>query len=243
VRSDRFSATLHFLQRHKRSFFAVVIGLLLLSAAGIFTVPLQHSLLLMLPKDSESRRMISFLEELDFSGKVILSISQDDGSLSRTEFLAQVDAFAGALKPPLVTKAVSRMDDRQLIGDMQFFLQQAPGLMGADDFQILEKQLTPDGVEQILRSKYLQLMKPEGSFMAEMIRRDKVHLIVCTGANLEEDIFNLVAHDHYERVPHYRQLTPQDEQHLLARRDRVLMNLQRGRAVFQRVIKANALTG
>src|SRR3954447_19471688 len=56
-----------------------------------------------------------------------------------------------------------------------------------------------------------------GISLAEMIRRDKVHLIVCTGANLEEDIFNLVAHDHYERVPHYRQLTPSDEQQLLGR--------------------------
>src|SRR6186713_1983392 len=56
-----------------------------------------------------------------------------------------------------------------------------------------------------------------GISLAEMIRRDKVHLIVCTGANLEEDIFNLVAHDHYERAPHYRELTPRDEQELLAR--------------------------
>jgi deoxyhypusine synthase len=56
-----------------------------------------------------------------------------------------------------------------------------------------------------------------GISLAEMIRKDKVHAIVCTGANLEEDIFNLVAHDHYERVPHYRQLTPRDEQALLSR--------------------------
>src|SRR5438046_5067794 len=56
-----------------------------------------------------------------------------------------------------------------------------------------------------------------GISLAEMIRRDKVHLIVCTGANLEEDIFNLVAHDHSERLPHYRQLTPGDEQQLLSR--------------------------
>ena len=47
-----------------------------------------------------------------------------------------------------------------------------------------------------------------GISLAEMIRQDKVHAICCTGANLEEDIFNLVAHDHYERVPHYRDLTP-----------------------------------
>ena len=50
-----------------------------------------------------------------------------------------------------------------------------------------------------------------------MIRQDKVHGICCTGANLEEDIFNLVAHDFYERVPHYRDLTPADEAELLDR--------------------------
>src|SRR5689334_25409850 len=56
-----------------------------------------------------------------------------------------------------------------------------------------------------------------GISLAEMIRQDKVHGISCTGANLEEDIFNLVAHDHYERVPHYRQLSPKEEQSLLNR--------------------------
>ncbi len=56
-----------------------------------------------------------------------------------------------------------------------------------------------------------------GLSLAEMIRRDKVHAISCTGANLEEDIFNLVAHDHYVRVPHYRTLSSEDEEALLAR--------------------------
>ncbi|MDM8158426.1 deoxyhypusine synthase family protein [Labilibaculum sp. K2S] len=54
-----------------------------------------------------------------------------------------------------------------------------------------------------------------GRSLAEMIRQDKVHIITCTGANLEEDIMNLVAHSHYERVPHYRDLTPHDEWALL----------------------------
>ena len=54
-----------------------------------------------------------------------------------------------------------------------------------------------------------------GISLAEMIRRDKVQIITCTGANLEEDIMNLVAHSHYKRVPHYRDLTPQDEWNLL----------------------------
>src|ERR1700761_9720898 len=56
-----------------------------------------------------------------------------------------------------------------------------------------------------------------GLSLAEMIRQDKVHAITCTGANLEEDVFNLVAHDFYERVPNYRDLTPADEVKLLDR--------------------------
>jgi deoxyhypusine synthase len=54
-----------------------------------------------------------------------------------------------------------------------------------------------------------------GVSLAEMIRQGKVHGISCTGANLEEDVFNLVAHDHYKRIPRYRELTRQDEQDLL----------------------------
>jgi deoxyhypusine synthase len=56
-----------------------------------------------------------------------------------------------------------------------------------------------------------------GLSLAEMIRQGKVHGICCTGANLEEDIFNLVAHDHYVRIPGYRHLTADDEEKLLAR--------------------------
>lgn len=56
-----------------------------------------------------------------------------------------------------------------------------------------------------------------GLSLAEMIRQNKVHAISCTGANLEEDVFNLVAHNHYERIPNYRDLTPEQEEKLLSR--------------------------
>lgn len=56
-----------------------------------------------------------------------------------------------------------------------------------------------------------------GLSLAEMIRQNKIHAISCTGANLEEDVFNLVAHNHYELIPNYRDLTPKDEQALLER--------------------------
>lgn len=56
-----------------------------------------------------------------------------------------------------------------------------------------------------------------GKLLARMIREDKIHIISCTGANLEEDIMNLVAHSHYERVPYYCHLTAEQESELLSR--------------------------
>ncbi len=54
-----------------------------------------------------------------------------------------------------------------------------------------------------------------GKSLAEMIRQDKVHIISCTGANLEEDVMNLVAHNSYQRIPNYRDLSPEQERELL----------------------------
>jgi deoxyhypusine synthase len=56
-----------------------------------------------------------------------------------------------------------------------------------------------------------------GIVIAELIRRDKVHALCVTGANMEEDVFNLVAHDHYVRIPGYRYLTKEQEVELLQR--------------------------
>lgn len=54
-----------------------------------------------------------------------------------------------------------------------------------------------------------------GISLSKMIRKNKVHIVSCTGANLEEDIMNLVAHKSYKRIPNYRDLRPEDEIDLL----------------------------
>jgi deoxyhypusine synthase len=56
-----------------------------------------------------------------------------------------------------------------------------------------------------------------GISLARMIREGKVHAISCTGANLEEDVFNLVANEEYEIIPAWRELTADDEVELFGR--------------------------
>jgi deoxyhypusine synthase len=53
-----------------------------------------------------------------------------------------------------------------------------------------------------------------GRILGRMIREDKVHAITCTGANLEEDVFNLLAAEDYRIVPDWRSLRAEDEKAL-----------------------------
>src|SRR5665213_2901811 len=81
-----------------------------------------------------------------------------------------------------------------------------------------------------------------GISLAKMIRVGKVHAICCTGANLEEDVFNLVAHSHYERIPGYRDLTPADEQALLDRHlNRVTDTCIPDEEAMRRVVRSGTL--
>ena len=71
-----------------------------------------------------------------------------------------------------------------------------------------------DGGKMLLAMAGAMSTAEIGLSLAEMIRCGKVHAISCTAANLEEDLFNLLAHSEYKLLPDYRNLSPQDEQQL-----------------------------
>lgn len=73
------------------------------------------------------------------------------------------------------------------------------------------KQMVESGGKMLLAMAGAMSTAELGISLAQMIREDKIHAISCTAANLEEDVFNLVAHNDYQICPQYRDLSPQDE--------------------------------
>ncbi len=59
-----------------------------------------------------------------------------------------------------------------------------------------------------------------GITMAPAIRAGLIHGLSVTGANLEESLFRLVAHDHYKDFPDYRYFTKEDDTRILEERMR-----------------------
>ena len=83
------------------------------------------------------------------------------------------------------------------------------------DAALAYKKHVDDGHKMLVTLAGAMSTAELGVSLAEMIRKEKVHSICCTGANLEEDMFNLVAHKHYKRIPNYRYLTEADDQALV----------------------------
>ncbi|MFM8175168.1 MAG: deoxyhypusine synthase family protein [Pirellulaceae bacterium] len=77
------------------------------------------------------------------------------------------------------------------------------------------KQFVEDGNLMMVSLAGAMSTAELGISLAEMIRHDKVHAISCTAANLEEDVFNLFAHNDYRVIENWRALSADEEVELL----------------------------
>jgi uncharacterized protein len=174
------------LMERKRAVARSIFFLLRAAIYGVTIIPLEHSLEVMLPSGSDTQDSIRFLQEIDFSAKVVLSFSVEEEVFQRGEanraltepsdWMAAVDAVFASMDSPLILKVVSRFDNQSLIGDIGFFIERVPELLNEQALAELEATLTPAGIRQQLQKKYVQLLKPEGSFMSGLIRRDPLDL-------------------------------------------------------------------
>jgi len=73
------------------------------------------------------------------------------------------------------------------------------------------RTLLDEGGEMFLAMAGAMSTAELGVSLADMIRQRKVSFICCTAANLEEDLFNLFAHDEYEVIQDWRALSIEDE--------------------------------
>lgn len=88
------------------------------------------------------------------------------------------------------------------------------------DATIAFKKHLDDGGKMMLAMGGAMSSAQMGVTLAAMIKNDKIHAISCTGANLEESVFRLVAHNHYKDYPDYRYFTKEDDEVILNKGER-----------------------
>ncbi len=88
------------------------------------------------------------------------------------------------------------------------------------DATLAFKKHLDDGGKMLLAMGGAMSSAQLGVTLAPMIKAGKIHAISCTGANLEESVFRLVAHDSYKDYPDYRYFTKEDDEKILNRGER-----------------------
>jgi deoxyhypusine synthase len=77
------------------------------------------------------------------------------------------------------------------------------------------KKLLDDGGKMFVSMAGAMSTGRLGISLAAMIRKGYISGMSVTGANLEEDVFNLVANKEYTMIPDYRDMTPDDNKAML----------------------------
>src|SRR3990167_1488983 len=88
------------------------------------------------------------------------------------------------------------------------------------DATLAFKKHLDDGGKMLLAMAGAMSSAQLGVTLAPMIKKDKIHIISCTGANLEESVFRLVAHTKYKDYSNYRYFTKEDDQKILEKGER-----------------------
>lgn len=158
--------------RHRIIVVSLLAALTAAAVLGITQIEFDSSLDVMLPADESVRRSVRFLRSAKFSDKVVASFSYDRDVVSERSFNNAIDQFAASAPNSHITEVISSMSSHELMNDLGFFFENAPEIFGEDDMARIEVSLGPGPVRKALRRRYMELLKPQGSFMASLIRTD-----------------------------------------------------------------------
>jgi predicted exporter len=186
---SRFLAALGWLRRRRLAVAALVIGASVAGSLLLKRVPFDPTLDCLLPDGGDSKRMVQWLREASFSGKVLLHFETADAATDPSRLGVAVDRLAAELGPPWVSRVLPGAAGRPGAADVRPFLDAAPSLLDAGDLTALDGTMTPECVRALLRRHYLQLATPGGDFLASEIRRDPLR----TGAVVLDKLDRLSA--------------------------------------------------
>ncbi len=157
----------------------LIIGLLgLLTAVAALSVPFvdfDTRLEVMLPRRGNVIETIEFLREARFSDKVVISLSSRDPG-GKADLHAAADRLVADLDPVYVHGVLSDVSQFNFAAELDHIVALAPQMLGAGELEEMAGKLLPEEVGRALRARYMQLLRPEGSFVASLARRDPLNL-------------------------------------------------------------------
>ena len=173
---DKYFSLLYRLAfQHKKWVLAAVILITVAAGVGLFFVPYEGNIDIMLPPDPEITRSMDFLRDSSLSDKVIISLALIDPSKGKRDLFLAVDDLAASLQPPLFTSVITGVSMADAMEEFSV-LQYAPQILGEEDLAVIDRQLTPKAVSEKMQAIYRQSLRPESIFMTSASRTDPLSI-------------------------------------------------------------------
>jgi len=155
----------------KKWLLLCVLLAVIVSAAGWLRLRPDTSLVPLLPEHSQARQTILFLKDSSFASKAVLWFRLT-GNGSTSDLIAAANTVEQHLDHSLITRVISPPNEADAMTQALGLLDDADELLDEKDLADLEKAAAPDALAKRMRECYLQLIKPEGAFFGQLIRRD-----------------------------------------------------------------------
>ncbi len=173
---EKYFSLLHqFVHRHKQGVLATVLLVTVAAGVGLFFIPYEGNIDIMLPPDPEIARSLDFLRDSSLSDKVIISLALSDPSKRKQDLFLAVDELAASLQPPLFTNVITGVSVADAMEEFSV-LQYAPQILGEEDLAAIDRQLTPKAVSEKMQAIYRQSLRPESVFMTSLSRTDPLNI-------------------------------------------------------------------
>ncbi len=149
----------------------VALAVALIAFLGWRHLRIDSSLEPLLPENSEARRTVLFFRDSSFASKAVLWLRlKGDGPV--TDLFDAADKAEKQLDPQLVKQVIKPPQEADAMDQAMGLLDRAPELLNQKDLDELAAATTPDALKKRMREVYVQLTRPEGSFMQTVIRKD-----------------------------------------------------------------------
>jgi predicted exporter len=148
-----------------------IFALAAVSAVGWLRLRIDSSLEPLLPENSQARQTVLFLRDSSFAANAVLWFRlAGDGTVA--DLIAAADATEKRLDSHLIARVIRAPSESSAVDQAIGLLDHAGELLNQDDLADLQNTTTPAALKKRMREVYVQLVKPEGAFLQQIIRRD-----------------------------------------------------------------------
>lgn len=170
---DKYASLLYdYTAKYKRSVRVILLFLLVISIPVPFFLNYEISMDKILPQNEVIVRSMDFFRNADIAGKVIVSLELTSQEKNTGDLIREIDKLAGAIDKNFFREITIGISRSEFTKDMDVMFKNLPSILSESDLAQIDSWMNRDYISKKLHDAYLQLLKPEGIFMNQMLRSD-----------------------------------------------------------------------